>query len=140
MEETKSVTGSCLCGSVKLKAEKMDPKLGVCHCTRCRKWSAGPFLAVDCGAELTMEGEEFVERFESSEWAQRGFCKKCGTSLFYFLKPAGQYIVSSEVFSESELVFDHEIFVDEKPAYYDFAGESKKMTGAEVFAAFEANQ
>ena len=29
-----------------------------------------------------------------------------------------------------------QIFIDEKPAYYDFANKTKNMTGAEVFAAF----
>ncbi len=29
-----------------------------------------------------------------------------------------------------------QIFIDEKPAYYDFANKTHNMTGAEVFAAF----
>ena len=33
-----------------------------------------------------------------------------------------------------------QIFIDEKPAYYDFANKTKNMTGAEVFAAFGASQ
>jgi hypothetical protein len=33
-------------------------------------------------------------------------------------------------------VLDHELFVDVKPQGYAFAGETKKMTGAEVFAMF----
>jgi hypothetical protein len=34
------------------------------------------------------------------------------------------------------LVFDRQIFIDEKPEYYSFANETKNMTGAEVFAQF----
>ena len=32
--------------------------------------------------------------------------------------------------------FTTEIFIDEKPPYYSFAGERTRMTGAEVVAAF----
>ncbi len=34
------------------------------------------------------------------------------------------------------LVLDHQVFVDEKPGYYAFAGETRELTGAEVFALF----
>mgnify|MGYP000675211619 CR=1 FL=1 len=33
----------------------------------------------------------------------------------------------------------HQIFIDEKPAYYCFANETHNMTGAEVFAQFGAS-
>lgn len=101
----------------------------------CRKWAAGPFLALDCGTDLEISGEENISVFNSSDWAERAFCKKCGTALFYRLKESRQHIVSSELFEGLELNFDHQIFVDEKPGYYAFANETKDMTGAEVFAA-----
>ena len=136
MEETKSAKGTCLCGSVTLKAAKIKNNLGVCHCGMCRKWSAGPFLAVDCGTEVKIEGEENLTIYNSSDWAERAFCKKCGSNLFYRLKDSQQYIVSSEIFSELEPVLDHQVFIDEKPSYYDFANQTQNMTGAEVFAAY----
>ena len=44
------------------------------------------------------------------------------------------------IFDNSEgLVFDHQIFIDEKPEYYSFANETKNMTGEEVFAMFAAS-
>lgn len=135
MDTSKSATGTCLCKGVKIHAPVMKTNLGVCHCSMCRTWSAGPFLAVDCGADVTIEGEELITVFDSSEWAERAFCKACGTNLFYRLKQTKQHIVSSEIFDETELNFDHQIFVDEKPSYYDFSNKTHNMTGAEVFAA-----
>ena len=39
------------------------------------------------------------------------------------------------LFDASEgLVFDQQVFIDEKPAYYDFANKTENMTGAELFA------
>lgn len=135
MSELVSAKGTCLCKSVSLSTSSMDTNVGVCHCSMCRKWSAGPFLAVDCKQDLKIEGEDYISIFNSSEWAERGFCKNCGTALFYRLKESGQYIVSAEIFEETELNFDHQIFIDEKPEYYSFSNETKNMTGAEVFAA-----
>ena len=33
-------------------------------------------------------------------------------------------------------VLDHQVFIDEKPTFYQFANKTKDMTGAEVFAKF----
>jgi hypothetical protein len=37
---------------------------------------------------------------------------------------------------DQSFVFDHQVFIDEKPAYYDFANKTEDMTGAELFAKF----
>ena len=136
MENKKHAKGSCLCGNVIIETTKMDINLGACHCSMCRKWSAGPYLAVDCGNEVVIHGEEHVSIYNSSDWAERGFCKNCGTNLFYRLKETKKTIASSELFNDPSLKFDHQIFIEEKPKYYDFSNETKNMTGAEVFAAF----
>lgn len=136
MKNTVESTGKCLCGSVKIKANKVSTDLGACHCNMCRKWSAGPFFAVDCGTDVEITGEENITVFTSSDWAERAFCKKCGASLFYRLKETQQHMLSSELFEGLDLNFDHEIFVDEQPKHYAFSNETKRMTGAEVFASF----
>lgn len=137
MSGTISTVGSCLCGSVLIKAEVKHHNVGACHCSMCQKWSGGPFLAVESVGMPDISGEEHVTRFDSSEWAERGFCRKCGSNLFYHLKPKDMYILSSSIFApETDLAMDHQIFIDEKPAYYDFANDTKNMTGAEVFAEF----
>ena len=49
--------------------------------------------------------------------------------------------MSAEAFDDrGDFALTSQIFVDEKPAYYDFANKTKNMTGAEVFAAFGASQ
>jgi hypothetical protein len=103
----------------------------------CRKWAGAPFMGVDCQSEITIEGKESVTIFDSSEWAERGFCSKCGTHLFYHLKAQNQYVVPAGLFTQVEnLELHHEIFIDFKPDFYDFANETQKMTGEEVFAMF----
>ncbi len=135
MTTTTPRTGSCLCGAVRITANQAKNHVGACHCSMCRTWGGGPLMAIDCGTEVEVEGEDHVSVFESSEWAERGFCSKCGTHLYYRLKQNGQFFVAAGIFSDSSgLAFDHQVFIDEKPDYYAFVNETKNMTGAEVFA------
>ncbi len=94
-------------------------------------------MAIDCGTDVSIEGADNITLYDSSPWAQRGFCAKCGTNLFYRLKDNGQYSLSAGILDDTEdLVFDSQIFIDEKPSFYDFANETTNMTGAEVFAKY----
>lgn len=136
MSETTIGKGRCLCGKVKVTASKMSHNVGSCHCGMCRRWTGGPLLAVDCGSDVSFEGKENIGVYDSSDWAERGFCKSCGTHLFYRLKESGEYIMMVGIFDDDNFVFDHQIFIDEKPAYYSFSNETQNMTGAEVFAKY----
>ena len=141
MSEFKNHRGSCLCGAVHLTAEAFKGGIGACHCSMCRKWGGGPLLAVDCGTAVTIDGEENVSAYDSSDWAQRGFCSRCGTHLFYRLKENSQYVVPVGLFDDHPAVrFDSQIFIDEKPDYYEFANRTANMTGAEVFAKYGATE
>ncbi len=103
----------------------------------CRRWSAGPFLALDCGDTLKIDDPSQLGVYRSSEWAERCFCKTCGTPLFYRLVGKNMYFVSAEAFDDrSGLRFASQIFIDDKPPYYEFANQDPQHDGAEVFAAF----
>lgn len=94
-------------------------------------------MAVDCGTDVSIEGEENISVFNSSEWAERGFCKKCGSHLFYRLKESNQYIIPVGLFDDDKMfVFDHQVFIEEKPSFYCFANKTNDMTGAELFAQY----
>ena len=129
--------GSCLCGAVRFTATPASNSVGACHCRACRKWGSGPFMEINCGADVSFEDEENISVFTSSEWAERGFCRICGSNLFYRLKQNRQHMMPVGLFDDlPELVFDHQVFIDEKPPYYSFAEKTHDMTGAEVFEKF----
>lgn len=129
--------GRCLCGAVELQFAQVADTVGVCHCSMCRRWGGGPFLAVDCGTGVSISGQDSVTVYSSSDWAERGFCNACGSHLFYRLKQTGQYIIPAGLLESGEgLTMDHQIFIDEQPHYYCFANDTKNMTGAEVFALY----
>lgn len=134
MTELKSDKGSCLCGAVTISTTSLADTFGACHCEMCRKWGGGPLLAVDGGTEVKIDGEEFVSVFDSSEWAERGFCKKCGTHLFYRLKGINEYQIPVGLLENSDnLKFDIQVFIDKKPENYSFVEKTKTMTRQEIY-------
>lgn len=131
-----SATGRCLCGGVSFTAEGVEAHHYVCHCGMCRRWSGGPFFAA-VTQRVSFEGAKNVATYQSSDWAERGFCKSCGTSLFYRLKPTGQYLMSVGAFDDpSPFRLIGEIFFDRKPPGYAFAGDHPRLSEAETLAKF----
>lgn len=131
--------GACMCGAVSYRASAADAGVGTCHCKMCRRWCGGPMFASECGMDVVFEGEENIGVYSSSEWAERGFCKTCGSNLFYRLQETKHYFMAVGTFdAEVQLKLDHQVFIDEKPDYYAFKGHEnlKNLTGAELFAMF----
>lgn len=130
--------GKCLCGAVRVTATPRSMNIDACHCVMCQKWGGGPLLAVECEGTTEFEGTDNISVFDSSDWAERGFCKKCGTHLFYRLKEDGHYAIPVGLFDDSdEWNFAAQIFIDQKPPFYSFANKTKNLTGEEVFAQYE---
>lgn len=135
-------TGTCLCGAVRYEIEDAPETTSACHCNMCRKWSGGVYLGYHAVAgKARVEGEENVTLYKSSDWAERGFCKTCGSSLFYRLTAPGphrgeMHFGLGTLDDGNGIALTEEIFVDEKPDGYAFAGETHKMTGAEVVALY----
>lgn len=137
MPETINPKGQCLCGKVTISLHDTKPEIGVCHCTMCRNWSGGPFLSLDAGQNISLDGVDSVSSYASSEWAERAFCKHCGTHLYYRLKHNNAHHVLVGLFRENnQLTMDHQIFIDQKPDYYSFSQNTKVSTSAEVMAMF----
>lgn len=137
----KSLSGGCLCGAVRFAAVPEKLEMDVCHCGMCRKWSGGTFMAVPCTG-VTVVDDTALSVYRSSDWGERVFCKTCGSSLFWRLRGGdGHVAVSMQSFDDlSSFTFTEEIFIDEKPALYAFAGERTRKTGAQVVAEFAAKQ
>jgi hypothetical protein len=130
-------TGRCLCGAVTFTADGVESGFHVCHCSMCRHWSGGPLLSIGV-ASVKFDDETHLKRFASSAWAERGFCGQCGSSLFYRLKSADQYVINLGVFDDqSKFEIAGEIYVEDKPPGYDFAGDHPRMTGEEFLASLQ---
>ena len=79
----KTYAGSCLCGAVTFEVNQALPGPDACHCTQCRKFSGHYFTSTDVPkTALTVRGEEHLTWYSTGK-ARRGFCKTCGSSLFW---------------------------------------------------------
>jgi hypothetical protein len=131
------LSGGCLCGAVKLTAIPTDLQVGACHCSMCRHWSGGVFMAVGCGDSVQFESEDSVGIYTSSDWGERVFCKNCGSSLMWRSRDNQHQNVSMQVFDDPQVFeFTNQYFIDIKPDNYSFANATNNMTEAEVMAMF----
>jgi len=108
----------------------------------CRRWTGGVFLTVGTDA-VTWEGEDHIQTYTSSAWAERGFCRTCGTNLFYRVTAPGKMegmtaLMFGSLNDPEGLEIATELFVDRRPATYALVGEAdhKRLTEAEVLALF----
>ncbi len=135
MGTTSQVSGACLCGKVTVTVAAVRDEMGVCHCNMCRAWASGPYFASLCESPPVFNGEEHIGIYASSAWAERGFCKHCGSSLFYRMKQGEIYMLSVGLLKQQDAMqMTRQVFIDEKPAHYAFANNTPTMTGAEIAA------
>lgn len=130
------IKGQCLCGSVQFDIGGFA-HVDVCHCAMCQRWTGGAFIGADVtDGDVVISKSSTLKWYASSEWAKRGFCSDCGSSLFYRLNEAPDFwaIASGSLDMPKGERIGKEIFIDEKPDYYDLAGEQPKLTGAEFLA------
>ena len=138
MAET--VSGKCLCGSVAFDAVIKSREAGVCHCTMCQKWAGGASFLVECES-LDVAESDAVGVYRASEWGERGFCKNCGSSVFWRMQDGSHANVAmAAIEGIDDFTFKSEIYIDEKPNCYSFAQDTTKMTGAEFIEMFTKGQ
>jgi hypothetical protein len=112
--------GSCLCGAVRFRTR--GPLRGVvyCHCSQCRKQTGHFYAATNVpDKNITIAGDENITWYEASSLARRGFCKTCGSLLFWQRRQDTNISVLAGLFDEpTELEGQCHIFVGDKGDYY----------------------
>jgi hypothetical protein len=131
-----------MCGAVTFDAEPDPMEVHACHCEMCRRWTGSALLAVTVpAAAMRLEGTDRIRTLRSSHWAERGWCERCGSGLFYRVTiegpRQGEYSVPLGLFDEpSAFAFTKEIFIDCKPASFAYEGDHTRVTRAEVLAQY----
>lgn len=81
--------GRCLCGAVRFQTRGALRDIIACHCTQCRKTSGHVWAATSVPLDhLGITADTGLAWFRSSPLARRGFCRICGSSLFW--QPEGE--------------------------------------------------
>jgi hypothetical protein len=118
MEEFK---GGCLCGAVRYRIDGPLRNVIACHCTQCRRQSGhfGAYTSVPLD-RFAMEQESALSWYRSSDTAQRGFCRVCGSNLFW--KETGGNdisITAGTLDGRTGLAIAEHIFYTNKGDYYE---------------------
>ncbi|MBK0399966.1 GFA family protein [Limibaculum sp. M0105] len=80
-DEPTYATGGCQCGRVRFRVTEGLGRANLCHCRMCQRATGNAFAPLVTARGVVFEGEP--ARFASSNVAERGYCRDCGTPLFY---------------------------------------------------------
>jgi len=86
MARGETFTGGCLCGAVRFEITTPTRWCSHCHCSLCRRAHGAAFVTW-----FGMPNEQFrftsgadgVDWYSSTPEARRGFCRICGSTLFF---------------------------------------------------------
>jgi hypothetical protein len=84
MNEQNEVRGHCFCGAVEIAVTGEPLGMGYCHCSSCRKWSAGPvnrFTLWKPDSVKVSKGADQIGVFHKTDNSLRKWCKRCGGHL-----------------------------------------------------------
>ena len=112
--------GSCLCGQVRYRVNGRLRSVVGCHCSQCRK-ASGHYVAATQArmADVVIEGGDNITWFRSSPEAKRGFCKICGSQLFWTRLDSDRIsLMAGTLDGETGLTMDRQIHVETKGDYY----------------------
>ena len=114
-------TGSCLCGAVHFEVTGPLPPPDACHCSQCRKQSGHYWASTDVPRDtLTIHGADNLTWFRSSEKVQRGFCRTCGSFLFWDPIEKETIAIAMGAFDQpTDTQLAIHIFVADKGDYYE---------------------
>ena len=119
--------GSCLCGDVSFETDATPEGMSACHCGQCRKQSGHVWASAHVPkSTLTITGP--VKWFAASEMAERGFCPRCGSFLFWQAHDEDTISFAlGAVDNPTGLRLEKHIFVADKGDYYDIADGLPQM-------------
>ena len=124
-----SLKASCLCGGIKLKTQGYHRNVQNCHCIQCMK-THGHHAAYTNVEERNVKflKKRTLKWFKSSKRAKRGFCNKCGASLFFKIIGAKTISIASGMFNKPiKLKTTMNIFVKGKSDYYKLDSRMPKF-------------
>ena len=124
-KELGKTTGGCLCGAVRYEVKGALRDVVNCHCAMCRRLhgSFGPHSKA-LKTNLTITRADGLAWYRTSDIARRGFCRRCGTGLFWEpdrLDATG--IIAGSLDQPSGLKTMGHIFVGEKADFYQITDD-----------------
>ena len=121
---------SCLCGGIQLKTKGPLRHVSNCHCRQCMK-THGNYAAYTnvLAKDIKFIKKRTLKWFKSSKKARRGFCNKCGASIFFKFLGSDDISIAAGMFQNpTKLKTTKNIFVKGKLDYYKLNNKLPKFS------------
>ena len=121
---------SCLCGGIQLKTKGPLRHVLNCHCRQCMK-THGNYAAYTnvLAKDIKFIKKRTLKWFKSSKNARRGFCNKCGASIFFKFLGSDDISIAAGMFQNpNKLKTTKNIFVKGKLDYYTLDNKLPKFS------------
>jgi hypothetical protein len=114
--------GACLCGGVRYRAQKPARGASHCYCLMCQKQhgaGAGSYANVASAGYVIECGADLITEYASSDHGRRGFCRVCGSTLFWrsTSTPHRIAVTLGTLEPEYDGAVEHELHTETKPRW-----------------------
>jgi len=123
-----SIKGGCLCGAICFEITSPFLSMVNCYCSACRK-QHGTAFSTYCRIEKSglhiKTGKSDIQRYASSDFAERSFCINCGTKLSFAFNdsPNDVWVSAGALDDDLNLSPEYNIFVGSKAPWYGIEDE-----------------
>ncbi|WP_325894411.1 GFA family protein [Grimontia sp. NTOU-MAR1] len=129
MTKPASYKGQCLCGQIQYEVDHIEPKMGHCHCSMCRKFHGSAFATFGEAKKEDFrftKGKDKLKVYVAENDTKRTFCENCGSSLLFEASNSDGSLVEftlGTLESDIPLKPDAHIFKKFKAQWYDITDE-----------------
>jgi hypothetical protein len=129
-------TARCNCGAIRIEARGQPVRVGLCHCSTCRRAGGAPFTA-----SAIWRAEDVAIQGDTRSWTDttvaRHFCPICGSSLFGVSVGGGEIAIGLGAFERAptDLVPTYELWVGRREGWLEVASPTEQFPGHRTAAA-----
>lgn len=122
-------TGRCLCGAVRFEIYNTLMDVINCHCSKCRRFNGhvGAYTATDRQNLVLVQSDTlkwFRSTTDETPDVHRGFCGRCGSSLFWDPRGEARISIAAGALDEpTGLKTSRHVWVSQKGDYYRISDE-----------------
>lgn len=135
VDETSATRGQCFCGAVRFEVHGPLSDVTICHCMECRRFHGhqGAYTFTD-RRNLKIRDDKFLQWHRSlndfTPNVQKGFCSKCGSSLFSDQKDSDRIAIAAGVLdAPTGLKIRGHVWMGQAGDYYEVSDGTPQMLG-----------
>jgi len=123
------IDASCLCGGVRFTIPGPVGDITACHCSQCRRTSGHHSASFDVDGDIDYQWRETLAEYKTPNGATRGFCNRCGSSIWYRYVDGGLSVEAGAVDGLTNARLSAHIFTADKGDYYTLADGQPQSKG-----------